>query len=99
MKENYNIKGWVSSLRNECEFIGWLIDVNDTSSRVAIIKINETYIKEIVCNQKRMKPKSFKEYTMNGFRLPLSLDIIKVLKDNQSNTISLIDKKTNSLVS
>ena len=44
MKENYNIKGWVSSLRNECEFIGWLIDVNDTSSRVAIIKINETYI-------------------------------------------------------
>ena len=46
-----------------------------------------------------MKPKSFKEYTMNGFRLPLSLDIIKVLKDNQSNTISLIDKKTNSLVS
>lgn len=99
MKNNENIKGWISSLKNNGEFIGWLIDTNDISPRVAVIKINKTYTKEIICNQKRMKPKSYKEYTMNGFRLPLSLDIIKSLKDNQSNTISLIDKKTNSLIS
>ena len=62
MKNNENVKGWISSLKNNEEFIGWLIDTNDISPRVAVIKINETYIKEIICDQKRMKPKSYKEY-------------------------------------
>ena len=39
MKDSENIKGWISYLKNKFEFIGWLIDTNDISPRIAIIKI------------------------------------------------------------
>ena len=91
-----NIKGWISNTIDDYRIIGWLINVKNLIPRVAIIKINDSYSKEITCNQKRSNPKSYKEHLMNGFRLHLNSEVLGAL--NIENTIQLIDKETNKVV-
>ncbi|SFP67399.1 hypothetical protein SAMN02910344_02030 [Ruminobacter amylophilus] len=91
-----NIKGWVSNSIDDGKIIGWLINIKSSEPRIAIIKINDSYSKEIMCNQKRSNPKRYTKHLNNGFKIFLDAQFLGAL--SKENHIELIDKATNKVV-
>lgn len=87
-----NVKGWISKITDGNVFIGWLLDITNSNPRTAIIKINDSCCKEVLCDRMRNAPRSYKEFRNNGFRMPLDQEIVNYLR--KENNIALIDKDT-----
>lgn len=92
MKKSATLKGWVSEKIVNGKIIGWLISENTFKPRTAVLLINNTYSKEIYCNQKRTKPEHYQKHINNGFKLFLDEELIEALK--LSNEVLLFDKET-----
>lgn len=87
-----NVKGWISKITDDNVFIGWLLDITNSNPRTAIIRINDSCCKEVLCNRTRNSPRSYKEFLNNGFRVSLDQEIVSSLRIE--NNIALIDKNT-----
>jgi len=91
-----NVCGWISDVLYNNRIVGWLLDPSLTAPREAIVEINDFAV-TVLCNEKRHNPKSYKNHVNNGFSVSIDEKIYQHL--NHKNTIKLIDKLTNIVIS
>ena len=91
-----NVCGWISDVLYNNRIVGWLLDPSLTAPREAIVEINDFAV-TVLCNEERHNPKSYKKHVNNGFSILIDDKIYRHL--NHKNTIKLIDKLTNVVIS
>ena len=87
--------GWVSNTLHDGCIIGWLLNPFDKAPRLAELVINDFSL-DVRCDSLRRNPKRYVEHVANGFRVPITEDILSHLKN--SNSLTLIDKDTKKVV-